>query len=166
MTFCPKRRIRPETLTRWRWRLGTSSRNVARRPTNEVRFVPVDVIVPTAARATLLRPSTIVIPVAEVEARRGRNGPGVHRCVCHRAALAIARRLAVRRRARSLQGHDDSELSEQIRYKNRQSGQGGVLGKRRRRADDEDSVAGHDVHDARERIDDPRQEHAMLEVPP
>jgi len=65
-SFCAKRRIRPETLTWWRWRLRASSKSTTSRRRTDVRLVPVDVILPTAAPA---RPSTIVIAVSDVEVR-------------------------------------------------------------------------------------------------
>jgi hypothetical protein len=64
-TFCARRRIRPDTLKWWRWRLRSSSRAMTKVPTSDVRLVPVDVIGLTAAA----RSSTIVIAVSEVEVR-------------------------------------------------------------------------------------------------
>jgi hypothetical protein len=71
-TFCSKRRVRPETLKWWRWRLGASTRArsseamTVRRPAKDVRLVPVDVIVPAVTTAC---GSTIAIAVSDVEVR-------------------------------------------------------------------------------------------------
>lgn len=67
-TFCAKRRIRPDTLKWWRWRLGASLRAsssramTVRSAAKDVRLVPVDVI-------AAVRPSTIAIAVSDVEVR-------------------------------------------------------------------------------------------------
>jgi hypothetical protein len=76
-TFCAKRRIRPETLKWWRWRLGaaaevrssgarSSGLMTVRRAAKDVRLVPVDVIVPAVTSA---RASTIEISLSDVEVR-------------------------------------------------------------------------------------------------
>lgn len=66
--FCSKRRIRPGTLTWWRWRLGAPARATGpqRRTGDDVRLVPVDIIVPASTAA---RPTALVIAVSDVEVR-------------------------------------------------------------------------------------------------